>query len=64
MGKPDALSCQADHGSGQNDNDNMTLLSPELFCVHVLSAIALSAWSVIFSGTFDAAYKMISKRSR
>jgi hypothetical protein len=41
MGKPDALSCRADHGSGQNDNDNMTLLSPKLFCVHALSAIAL-----------------------
>jgi hypothetical protein len=31
MGKPDALSRQADHGSGQGDNDNLTLLSPELF---------------------------------
>ena len=41
MGKPDALSRRADHGSGQNDNDNMTLLSPELFCIHVLSAIAI-----------------------
>jgi hypothetical protein len=41
MGKPDALSRRADHGSGQNDNDNMTLLSPALFRVHALSAIAL-----------------------
>jgi hypothetical protein len=41
MGKPDALSRRADHGSGQNDNDNMTLLSPELFRIHALSAIAL-----------------------
>ena len=41
MGKPDTLSRRADHGSGQNDNDNMTLLSPELFRVHALSAIAL-----------------------
>jgi hypothetical protein len=41
MGKPDALSRRADHGSGQNDNDNMTLLSPELFRIHRLSAIAL-----------------------
>jgi hypothetical protein len=41
MGKPDALSRQADHNSGQNDNDNMTLLSPELFRIHALSAIAL-----------------------
>jgi hypothetical protein len=44
MGKPDALSCRANHGSGQirkNDNNNMTLLSPELFHIHTLSAIAL-----------------------
>jgi hypothetical protein len=31
MGKPDALSRWADHGSGQGDNDNLTLLAPELF---------------------------------
>jgi hypothetical protein len=41
MGKPYALSRRADYGSGQNDNDNMTLLSPELFCIHALSVIAL-----------------------
>src|SRR3981189_2537610 len=41
MGKPDALSCRADHGSRQNDNDNMTLLSPEILRVNALSAIAL-----------------------
>jgi hypothetical protein len=31
MGKPDALSRQADHGSRQGDNDNLTLLAPALF---------------------------------
>jgi hypothetical protein len=31
MGKPDTLSRQADHGSGQGDNDNLMLLDPELF---------------------------------
>ena len=31
MGKPDTLSRRADHGSGRADNDDMTLLSPELF---------------------------------
>jgi hypothetical protein len=31
MGKPNALSRWADHGSGQGDNDNLTLLAPELF---------------------------------
>ena len=39
MGKPDALSRRADHGSGQSDNDNMTLLTPDLFHIHTLSAI-------------------------
>jgi hypothetical protein len=41
MGKPDALSRQADHGSGQGDNDNLTLLSPELFRIHALSGTRL-----------------------
>jgi len=31
MGKPDALSCHTDHGSGQDDNSNMTMLSSKLF---------------------------------
>jgi hypothetical protein len=37
MGKPDALSRRADHGSGQGDNDNLTLLAPELFWIHALA---------------------------
>jgi hypothetical protein len=37
MGKPDALSRRADHGSGQGDNDNLMLLAPELFRIHALS---------------------------
>jgi hypothetical protein len=37
MGKPDALSRQADHGSGQGDNDNLTLLAPELFRILTLA---------------------------
>jgi hypothetical protein len=41
MSKPDALLRRADHGGRQNDNDNMTLLYPELFRVRALSAIAL-----------------------
>jgi hypothetical protein len=41
MGKPDALSRWADHGSGQGDNDNLTLLAPELFWIHVLAGIRL-----------------------
>jgi hypothetical protein len=31
MGKPDALSRRADHGSGHGDNDNLTLLSQSYF---------------------------------
>jgi hypothetical protein len=41
MGKPDALSRQADHGSGQGDNDNLAPLSPELFRIHALSGVRL-----------------------
>jgi hypothetical protein len=41
MGKLDALSRQADHGSRQGDNDNLTLLAPELFQIHALAGIRL-----------------------
>jgi hypothetical protein len=41
MGKPDTLSRQADHGSGQGDNDNLMLLAPELFQIHALAGIRL-----------------------
>jgi hypothetical protein len=41
MGKPDALSRRADHGTGSDDNDNLVLLRPELFAVRALEAIAL-----------------------
>jgi hypothetical protein len=41
MGKPDALSRWADHGSGQGDNNNLTLLALELFHIHVLAGIRL-----------------------
>jgi hypothetical protein len=33
----DALPRRADHGSGQGDNDNLTLLAPELFRIHALA---------------------------
>ncbi|KAG5333090.1 hypothetical protein C0989_006287, partial [Termitomyces sp. Mn162] len=39
MGKPDALSRQADHGTGAGDNDNIVLLKPELFAIHALEGI-------------------------
>jgi hypothetical protein len=41
MGKPDALSCRADHGSRQGDNNNLTLLSLTLFHIHALSGAQL-----------------------
>jgi hypothetical protein len=41
MGKPDALSRQADHGSRQGDNNNLTLLAPELFRIHALAGVRL-----------------------
>jgi hypothetical protein len=41
MGKPDALSRPADHRSRQGDNDNLILLVPELFQIHVLAGIRL-----------------------
>jgi transposase InsO family protein len=41
MGKPDALSKRADHGFGQGDNNNLTLLAPELFRIHALAGARL-----------------------
>jgi hypothetical protein len=41
MGKPDALFRWADHGSRQRDNNNLTLLAPELFWIHVLAGARL-----------------------
>jgi hypothetical protein len=41
MGKPDALSRRADHRSGQGDNNNLTLLAPELFRIHALAGTRL-----------------------
>jgi hypothetical protein len=41
MGKPDALPRWADHGSRKGDNDNLTLLAPELFWIHALAGARL-----------------------
>jgi hypothetical protein len=41
MGKPDALSRRADHGSGQADNNNLMLLAPEIFRIHALTGTRL-----------------------
>jgi hypothetical protein len=49
MGKPDALSRWADHRSGQGDNDNLTLLAPELFRIHVLASARFQGdkWNIL-----------------
>jgi len=39
MEKTDALSRRADHGTGAEDNMNMTLLCPELFTIWVLEGL-------------------------
>jgi hypothetical protein len=41
MGKPNTLSCRADHGSGQGNNNNLSLLSLTLFHIHALSGTQL-----------------------
>jgi hypothetical protein len=39
MGKSDALSRRADHGTGSDDNTNIVLLTPGLFAVHALEGL-------------------------
>jgi len=39
MGKPDALSRRADHGTGTDDNSNIVLLRPELFTVRAMEGL-------------------------
>jgi len=39
MGKPDALSHRADHGTGADDNSNIVLLCPELFTVRAIEGL-------------------------
>ena len=39
MGKPDALSRRADHGTGASDNSNITLLAPHTFTVRALEGL-------------------------
>ena len=39
MGKPDALSRRADHGTGSDNNSNITLLTPGLFTVRAMEGL-------------------------
>ena len=41
MGKSDALSRRSDHGSGVDDNRNLTLLTLNLFAVRALEGLQL-----------------------
>jgi len=42
MGKPDALSCRSDHGTGADDNSDIVLLTLKLFAVHALEGLQFS----------------------
>ena len=46
MGKPDALLCWADHGTGTGDNDNIVLLMPELFAIWALEGLVIQGEEV------------------
>ena len=41
MGKSDALSCRSDHGSGTDDNWDLTLLTLSLFAIRALEGFQL-----------------------
>ena len=41
MGKSDALSRRADHGSGAGDNQNITLLTPNFFAVRAMEGLEI-----------------------
>ena len=41
MGKSNALSRRADHGTGSNDNSDITLLTPDFFTAHTLEGVEL-----------------------
>ena len=38
MGKPDALSRRADHGTGADDNSDVILLKPEVFSIAAITS--------------------------
>lgn len=42
MGKPDALSRRADHGTGSQDNQDITLLPPSLFTIRALEGVSIN----------------------
>ena len=42
MGKLDALSWRVDHRTGTEDNQNLTLLTPNLFAIQALEGLEVS----------------------
>jgi hypothetical protein len=64
MGKLDTLSRRADHRSGQEDNNNLTLLAPELFRIHALAGARLEATGATFSERFGAVLEMMHERNQ
>jgi hypothetical protein len=73
MGKPDALSRQADHGSGQGDNDNLMLLAPELFRIRALAGTRLEGkernilrevWRSLRDGVQEEAVAKVARELR
>jgi hypothetical protein len=49
MGKPDALSRCADHGDGSGDNNDITLLQPELSVIRALKGLTVEGeeWDIL-----------------
>ena len=48
MGRPDALSRQADHPKGADDNTDFTLLTLEVFELRATEAITLEGEEAVF----------------
>jgi hypothetical protein len=73
MGKPDALSRRADHGSGQGDNNNLMLLAPEIFRIHALAGTRLEGkernilcevWHSLRDGVQEEAVAKVARELR
>jgi RNase H-like domain found in reverse transcriptase len=61
MGKPDALSRRADHGSGSGDNSDMTLLRPDLFVIRALEGVGLVRAEVDLLWNIRKAFRDVEK---
>jgi len=66
MGKPDALSRHADHGTGEGDNSDITLLTPKFFAVRALEGLEVAGAEVdilrdICAGSRDPQEEPVAK---